>query len=389
MLTNVTTTVSEIDRIGFEGHIIPHLWYKNIVKPDGKPHLQAITILSDIIFWYRSQKVYDEQTGELVEVTKKFKDDKLQRSYKQFSKLFGLSPRQVKRTVDFLVEHNIVTVEFRTVTLKNGKKLNNVMYIEPNPEVIEKITTDVCNSAELKDKKAITRSGNRGITESGNRGITNSGGTNTEITSTEITNYRELPSASLQASVSGFSPKISLDEDLKSSFSNFFLDKTIKHRLTYTDMDVKSKVNKANKDNLVSKKKLSATTLNTFMNVLYSELNCPEYITYSLDKVSRNTLNKFIRELKTNYGMLDKDVYEFVEWLMFNWDWIKTSEKFSGVGSRSKIRKDKLTLWEMYGLRIELLALWKQHKTETLEVEQQVVPSYDKEAIERIFNQKH
>ena len=57
---NIVDTMAEIS---ITGNIIPQEWYKHIVRKNGKPHLLAITILGDIVYWYRPTEVRDEVTG--------------------------------------------------------------------------------------------------------------------------------------------------------------------------------------------------------------------------------------------------------------------------------------------------------------------------------------
>jgi len=56
-MSNLTPEVEAVGQMHFEGNIIPHRWYQNITHttPGGhtKPHLEAILILSDVVYWYR------------------------------------------------------------------------------------------------------------------------------------------------------------------------------------------------------------------------------------------------------------------------------------------------------------------------------------------------
>lgn len=92
--------------MNFSGNIIPETWYSTIKYTNGKPNLNAIIILADIVYWYRPREVRDEATGQLIGYRKKFKSDMLQRTYEQFAKKFGLSKRQATEAIVFL-EKNI------------------------------------------------------------------------------------------------------------------------------------------------------------------------------------------------------------------------------------------------------------------------------------------
>lgn len=133
--------VDQVGQMNIQGNVIPPMWYKNLTFKNGKPHFVAITILSDILYWYRPTVVRDEATGLVQEYKKKFKSDMLQRGYQSFSEQFGFTKRQVKEAFDFLEEHGFITREFRNIEV-SGTKLNNVMYISPVPENIQLITHD-------------------------------------------------------------------------------------------------------------------------------------------------------------------------------------------------------------------------------------------------------
>ena len=53
-------TVDQVGKINFIGNVIPHTWYKTILRENGKPNVNAIIILSDIVYWYRPKEVRDE-----------------------------------------------------------------------------------------------------------------------------------------------------------------------------------------------------------------------------------------------------------------------------------------------------------------------------------------
>ena len=37
------------------GNIIPSAWYKTITYENGKPNINAIMVLGDIVYWYRPE----------------------------------------------------------------------------------------------------------------------------------------------------------------------------------------------------------------------------------------------------------------------------------------------------------------------------------------------
>lgn len=132
--------VEKIGQLQITGNVIPTSWFRNITFANGKPHFVAITILAEIVYWYRPMVVRDEQTGQILRMKKKFKDDMLQKSYQSFAEKFGFSKRQAKEAIDYLVERGLIRREFRSIRSFSGTIVNNVMFVEPIPENIVKIT---------------------------------------------------------------------------------------------------------------------------------------------------------------------------------------------------------------------------------------------------------
>lgn len=126
--------------LNLDGNIIPHSWYEAITFDNGKPHLPAIIILSDIVYWYKPEPVKDETTGKFLGYRKKIKEDLLQRSYKSFENQFGFSKKQIKTALVKLEELGLIRRIFRNVELDNGSRLANVMYIQIFPKKIKELT---------------------------------------------------------------------------------------------------------------------------------------------------------------------------------------------------------------------------------------------------------
>ncbi len=147
--------VDQMLHIHLTGNVVPASWYQTIVKENGKPHLAAIAILSDIVFWYRPKEVRDEASGELVGYRKRFRGDLLQRSYGQLAEQFGLSKRQVMAAMGTLEELGVVRKVLRNPVV-NGIKLGNVMYLELQVGQLEKLTYPDKDTA-LIPKKDIGR----------------------------------------------------------------------------------------------------------------------------------------------------------------------------------------------------------------------------------------
>jgi DNA-binding transcriptional ArsR family regulator len=143
---SITQTVAAIGRLGFTGNVTPKIWYKQISLPSGRPDHKAITLLSEILYWYRPTEIRDEHTGQVVGHRKKFSDDKLQRSYQSFSDDFGMTKREVQDSLKRLRDAGLITLELRSKTV-GGNYIANLLYIEPVAFEIDRITFPI---AELE-----------------------------------------------------------------------------------------------------------------------------------------------------------------------------------------------------------------------------------------------
>jgi hypothetical protein len=140
MDTDVTPTVAAIGKMDFQGNIIPATWYKAITFENGKTDLAAVIILAEIVYWYRPTIIRAEATGEVIGYKRKFKADKLQRSYQSFTDQFGLTKRQVRDACKRLSDLGLITLDFRTIQTAGGAKLGNVLFLEPMPSKLAEIT---------------------------------------------------------------------------------------------------------------------------------------------------------------------------------------------------------------------------------------------------------
>jgi len=130
--------VEEIARLNFEGNVLPHSWYQHIKLASGKPDLTAMIILSEIIYWYRPYEVLDEGSGK-PRYQKKFKGDMFQSAAAYYEQKFGLTKDQARKALKRLDDLGLIRRELREIILR-GVKMNNVMFVEPVPANIAKIT---------------------------------------------------------------------------------------------------------------------------------------------------------------------------------------------------------------------------------------------------------
>ena len=102
----------------FTGNTIPHSWYTQITSESGRPDHNAISIFSEIIYWYRPGR----------EGRAKFKDDIWQTSYNHFETRFGYNNQRTRRALIRLEELGLIRREFRTIE-KYGSTYTNVLFI--------------------------------------------------------------------------------------------------------------------------------------------------------------------------------------------------------------------------------------------------------------------
>jgi hypothetical protein len=134
--------VDAMRNINFSGNIVPMSWYKKILRENGKPDHFAVTLLSDIVYWYRPTEVRDPVSGYVVSLQKKFDGDLLQKSYDQYANQYGESKRTVKAALDRLEELGLIKKVFRDLKI-SSTLIPNIMYIQIFPEKIDEITMEV------------------------------------------------------------------------------------------------------------------------------------------------------------------------------------------------------------------------------------------------------
>ncbi len=149
--TTENETVDAVGKIRFRGNVIPMIWYSTITKENGKPNITAITVLADIVYWYRPTEIRDENSGQLIGYKKKFQADVLQRGYDAFAELFGFSKRQVKDAIVSLEKMGLIKREFRHLRFKDFV-VSNVMYIHLNAERLFEVTYPENKENETKNK---------------------------------------------------------------------------------------------------------------------------------------------------------------------------------------------------------------------------------------------
>lgn len=176
--------VDMVGRISITGNIIPQIWYKTITHPSGKPYLEAIVILSDIVYWYRPTEVRDERTGEVIAYRKRFKADLLQRSYADLAQQFGISKREATNAVVALEKIGVVSRHLRTIDV-NGTKMANVLFLELVPKALLALTCGEVTPITFKSDTSHVQKGD--LSRSEVTPLTFKSETNTENTTENTT----------------------------------------------------------------------------------------------------------------------------------------------------------------------------------------------------------
>ena len=196
----ITNTVAEISKLNFDGNIVPHTWYTHIVKHYAKydkPYLEAIIILSDICYWFRYTPIRDEVTGKITGYKKKFKYDKLQKSYNDYMELYGLSAKMTKSAIDFLVKEGYIYREFVNYKPNKSSYIANQMFIEPIAARIAEISFPKKDDFFVENPKLEPGTIQGCDVPDGKVGYTYTQTTNTYITNTDNRSFLDLEKTDL------------------------------------------------------------------------------------------------------------------------------------------------------------------------------------------------
>ena len=147
----LTPVVEAISKLDITGNVVPREWLIRLKMPNGMPDPIGALVLAEIIFWYRWTVIRDEATQHAVRYERRFRADKLQKSYQQLSNALGFSRQQVRSAIDRLEGGGYITKEIRSFPSKEGVMLFNVMFLEPIPDAIERLTFAPVQSAESND----------------------------------------------------------------------------------------------------------------------------------------------------------------------------------------------------------------------------------------------
>lgn len=147
-----TKSSSKEFNIGFKElcNVVPLRWYKTITTISGKPDLNAITILSEIFYWYRPKFLIDPESGK-EKLVNKFSGELWQTSYRHFEEKFTYNHQKIRRALVRLEKLGLIERIITNVKLK-GQKYTNVLFIKLNIDVVNKIVGAKFQSADSKNK---------------------------------------------------------------------------------------------------------------------------------------------------------------------------------------------------------------------------------------------
>lgn len=129
----------EIGKINLSGDVIHPLWFQEIRRKDGRPHLLAIMILANVVYWYQPIDMRDEKTGVIIPGAKRFPGDMLRKSYDDYAEYYAVKKDAVVAAFNTLEDLGLVFRHFKTEII-DGQKMPNVMFLAPDPRTIMKIT---------------------------------------------------------------------------------------------------------------------------------------------------------------------------------------------------------------------------------------------------------
>lgn len=169
----MTPVVEAIGRLNITGNVTPHVWYlRSEFRSDAnRPDRNMMTVVADILYWYRPREVRDEEQGGLfVGYERKFQRDVLQYNYERRAAMFGMSEREMREACNRAQRAGLIRIDYRTERIK-GRLLHNIVYVEPIPEAIaatlEKPNVDpVVKKKGAKRGRHVQADGSQALSES-------------------------------------------------------------------------------------------------------------------------------------------------------------------------------------------------------------------------------
>jgi hypothetical protein len=137
--------VVSLEDLSLAGNLIPHSWYHKITNSRGQPDSNAIIILAEIVYWYRSTKKGNSH---------KFYGASLQLGYDHFINKLNFTRDQIRNALKKLEELNLVYRAFKTES-KFGSNYSNIMFLELKIETLRSITSCYLNEKSKTDNNML------------------------------------------------------------------------------------------------------------------------------------------------------------------------------------------------------------------------------------------
>lgn len=150
--TSGSPIVDQIGEMNIVGNMIPKIWYRTIVNEKGKTQYLAITILADIVYWYKPEEVRDERTGMVTGWKKRFRADYLQKTISVLVEEYDENERTILRALAVLEDLGVIKRHRRTIKYKSGIIARNVLYIELIPQKLYELTYPTKEAIEKRVK---------------------------------------------------------------------------------------------------------------------------------------------------------------------------------------------------------------------------------------------
>jgi hypothetical protein len=147
---------------GLEACFIPQSWFHHICYRNGSPNLPAMVVLAEIVYWHRPIAI-NETDGTFKAWGKRFKGKYLQHNRSEYAQRYNLTPNQVTDALAALENMGLITRHIlKRITLRGGKVLGNVPYVELHADKLKEITL----SATAERYAAAAKTNTESTTES-------------------------------------------------------------------------------------------------------------------------------------------------------------------------------------------------------------------------------
>ena len=289
------------------GNIIPSEWYLKFTNNRGAPDLSLMSVLSEIVYWYRPKRVKDSNTGDITHVNK-FLGDTWQTSYEHFERKFGFNREKLRRIFVKLEQMGICSREFRTVKLR-GQAYNNRLFIHLSSDFLNSC---ISNKIRVSDCENYTTKSNTSFSAPKKEGGSPHFDGDHISNKNNIKKDRSTNDASIEASSGSnfLENSLVLKEKVKNDHNNFLkisssaIDKNNNALALQISSHFKNNSNPDKQSSLAQVKSPNIFTKSKTL-VDYYPLNstdCNELQSLSGREFSLNTTNEILRDMSKRLG---------------------------------------------------------------------------------------